>query len=190
MDPPSRESLAQALELLLHLEAVDKPRTDSGELSLTPLGKKLAHFPLEPVFAKAILAAQDYGCTHEVLTVVSMLSVDSVLFTPQKKREEAMAARKKFLSVDGDHMMLLSIYRGYKGARGNKVSKYMYECMYHSGHRLVKEINLQNFHVNLQGCAQDDLSGGYHLRVAEIEQLCIKCGISALVMLRWWCKTS
>ena len=126
MDPPTRESLTQALEQLVHLEAVEMPRPDGSELTLSPLGKKLAHFPLEPVFAQAILSAQEHSCTHEVLTVVSMLSVDSVLFTPQNKREEAISARKKFLSGDGDHMMLLNIYRAYKGARGNKVSACMH----------------------------------------------------------------
>ena len=47
----------------------------------------------------------------------------------------------------------------------------------------------QSKHVmSMQGCAQDDLSGGYHL--AKMEQNCFKCSISALFMLRWWCRIS
>ena len=121
MDAPSEDSLVRALEHLIHIGALENRVKEDDSLILSSLGKKLAHFPLEPSFAKAIIAAQEYGCTHEVLTVVSMLSVDSVLYTPSNKREEALAARKKFLSVDGDHMTLLNIYRAYKGVKGNKV---------------------------------------------------------------------
>ena len=121
MDAPSEDALVRALEHLIHIGALENRVKEDDSLILSPLGKTLAHFPLEPSFAKAIVSAQEYGCTHEVLTVVSMLSVDSVLFTPSNKREEASAARKKFLSGDGDHMTLLSIYRAYKRVKGNKV---------------------------------------------------------------------
>lgn len=121
MDAPSEDSLVCALEHLIHIGALENRVKEDDSLILSPLGKKLAHFPLEPIFAKAIISAQEYRCTHEVLTVVSMLSVDSVLYTPSNKREEALTVRNKFLSADGDHMTLLSIYRAYKGVKGNKV---------------------------------------------------------------------
>ena len=56
-----------------------------------------------------------------MLSVVAMLCVDSVLFTPHNKRDLALAARSKFNSPDGDHMMLLNIYQAYKAAKGSKV---------------------------------------------------------------------
>ena len=34
-----------------------------------------------------------------------------------------MAARRKFMSPDGDHLTLLNIYRAYKGFNGSKVAK-------------------------------------------------------------------
>ena len=42
MDPPAPETLMRALELLNYLGALD----DEGEL--TPVGEKMAEFPLEP----------------------------------------------------------------------------------------------------------------------------------------------
>ena len=56
-----------------------------------------------------------------MLSVVAMLCVDSVLFTPHNKRDAVLAARSKFTSPDGDHVMLLNIYQAYKAARGSKV---------------------------------------------------------------------
>lgn len=125
MDPPSEESLVKALEQLYLLGAVDK--SSNEELRLTPLGKRMAHFPLEPTLSKAIIVSNEQGCTEEVVTIVSMLSVDSVLFTPRDKQDEALSARKKFVSSDGDHITLLQIYRAYKSAKGNKV-----HCMHPS----------------------------------------------------------
>ncbi len=90
-------------------------------LQLTALGRRLAHFPLEPMLSRAILASEEFGCTHEVLTVVSMLSVDSVIFIPRNKKEAVMTAHRKFVSEDGDHMTWLSVYRAYKSNKGNKV---------------------------------------------------------------------
>ncbi len=90
-------------------------------LQLTPLGQTLAHFPLEPTLARAIITSPELGCSNEVLSVVAMLSVDSVYFCPHDKREKAASVQQKFVSADGDHITLLNVYRAYKSAKGNKV---------------------------------------------------------------------
>ncbi len=54
---------------------------------------------------------------------MSLLSVDTVLYNPPARREEVLAARKKFSSSEGDHMTLLNIYRAFKKVNQNKVSK-------------------------------------------------------------------
>lgn len=53
---------------------------------------------------------------------MSLLSVDTVLYNPPARRDEVLAARKKFSSSEGDHMTLLNIYRAFKKVSGNKVS--------------------------------------------------------------------
>ena len=42
---------------------------------LTKLGRVMAEFPLEPQLAKMILTSVDFGCSEEIITIVSMLSV-------------------------------------------------------------------------------------------------------------------
>ena len=37
------------------------------------------------------------------------------------QKEQAEAAREKFMSSEGDHVTLLNIFRAYKTAGGNKV---------------------------------------------------------------------
>ncbi|XP_062572851.1 ATP-dependent RNA helicase DHX33-like [Saccostrea cucullata] len=116
MDKPSAESIIAAVHQLHNLGAVIKENT----IKLTPVGRQMAAFPLEPRLGKTLLIAKENNCLEEILTIVSLLSVDSVLVTPQSKREEALAARQKFVSSEGDHVMLLNIYKAYKAVKGNK----------------------------------------------------------------------
>ena len=153
MSPPPQDSLLGAVEQLYLLGAVEaweeeeeeeeeveeeittssgKSTGESYSLQLTPLGQMLAHFPLEPLFAKAIVTSPEQGCSHEVLSVVAMLSVDSVVFMPHDKQEPAAAVHRKFVSVDGDHTTLLNIYRAYKSVKGNKVRIGVRYCQFSS----------------------------------------------------------
>jgi len=67
-----RVSLVRAMEMLLSLGAL------SAEGALTrPTGAAMAQLPLDPLYAKALLQAQQFGAVQEVLLLVAMLSVDA-----------------------------------------------------------------------------------------------------------------
>ncbi|XP_013890010.1 ATP-dependent RNA helicase DHX33 isoform X2 [Austrofundulus limnaeus] len=117
MSKPSPEAVRAAVKQLELLGAVEKKEE---QVLLTSLGKKMASFPLEPRFSKTILLSPDYSCSEEILSIVSLLSVDSVLYNPPARWDEVLAARKKFTSSEGDHMTLLNTYRAFKKVSGNK----------------------------------------------------------------------
>ncbi|GIJ98913.1 hypothetical protein Aspvir_001035 [Aspergillus viridinutans] len=106
MDPPPAETIIRALEQLYALGALN----DRGEL--TKIGRQMAEFPTDPMLAKAILAADKYGCVEEVLSIVSMLGEASALFfRPKDKKIHADSARNRFTVKDGgDHLTLLNIW--------------------------------------------------------------------------------
>ncbi|KAB8241103.1 P-loop containing nucleoside triphosphate hydrolase protein [Aspergillus flavus] len=106
MDPPPAETIIRALEQLYALGALN----DRGEL--TKVGRQMAEFPTDPMLAKAILAADKYGCVEEVLSIVSMLGEASALFfRPKDKKIHADSARNRFTIKDGgDHLTLLNIW--------------------------------------------------------------------------------
>lgn len=115
VDRPPTEVLLFAIEQLTALGALDK----SGEL--THLGRRMAEFPLEPKMSKAIITAELYGCTEEVLTIMSMLSVNgTIFFKPKDRAVHAEASRKSFFSVTGDHMMYLKVYSEWAATKFSK----------------------------------------------------------------------
>jgi len=79
--------------------------------ALTPLGRKMVEFPLDPPLAKMLIFAEELGCTAEILTIVSMLSVPTVFFRPADRAEESDAAREKFFVPESDHLTLLHVYQ-------------------------------------------------------------------------------
>jgi len=70
----------------------------------------MVEFPLDPPLAKMLVISGDLGCSDEVATVVSMLSVPQVFYRPQDRAEESDAAREKFFVPESDHLTLLNTY--------------------------------------------------------------------------------
>ncbi len=109
MDPPPPETLIRALEQLYALGALN----DEGDL--TKMGRKMAEFPLDPMLAKMIIAAEKYHCVDQILTISSMLSVgNSIFFRPKEKAIHADAAKVNFFRPGGDHITLLHVYSEWK----------------------------------------------------------------------------
>ncbi|XP_002734274.1 ATP-dependent RNA helicase DHX8-like [Saccoglossus kowalevskii] len=108
MDPPPTETLIAAMEQLHSLSALD----DEG--LLTRLGRRMAEFPLEPMLSKTLIMSVHLGCSDEILTVVSMLSVQNVFYRPKDKQSLADQRKAKFHQLEGDHLTLLAVYNSWK----------------------------------------------------------------------------
>lgn len=123
LDSPPKDSIQAAFEQLKLLGAID----DIDSISLTGLGKKMAKFPLDPRFSKILLSAEKYGCVIEAITIVALLSSESVLICPPSKREEAQQARQKFHSAFGDHITLLNVYREFENVGQSNRRKWCHD---------------------------------------------------------------
>uniref|UniRef100_A0A5S6PYS7 RNA helicase n=1 Tax=Trichuris muris TaxID=70415 RepID=A0A5S6PYS7_TRIMR len=111
MDPPPMEAMIMALEQLHSLSALD----DEG--LLTRLGRRMAEFPLEPTLSKLLIISVHLGCSEEVLTIVSMLSVQNVFYRPKDKQDIADQKKSKFHQPEGDHLTLLAVYNSWRDHR-------------------------------------------------------------------------
>lgn len=108
MDRPNEDSILKALEELYILEALD----EDGKL--TEVGKLMAHFPMEPKLSKTLIKSFEFGCSYEIIEIISMLSVPDVFFRPREKRELADKMKQRFDDYNGDHLTLLNIYRKWE----------------------------------------------------------------------------
>ena len=111
MDPPPVATLVGAMESLHALGSLD----DEGLLSR--LGRKMAEFPLEPNLSKMLLLSVDLGCSDEILTITSLLSVENPFFRPKDKQAQADMKKAKFHQAEGDHLTLLTVYKGWEAAK-------------------------------------------------------------------------
>ncbi|KAH7965321.1 hypothetical protein HPB49_006066 [Dermacentor silvarum] len=196
MDKPSEKHLTEALVKLQQLGAVEKKE----DVKLTALGKKMAAFPLEPRFAKIILCSKELGCTDEILTIISILSGDSVLYFNEKQRERAAEVWRKFQSNEGDHVMLLNVYKAYKSVKGNKA---WCKENFVNKKNMLKVIEIRSQLADLcvkagvpsRSCGQDSaafrkcLASGLFTNVAELQKNGDYLTVSALLHIAHNCLT-
>ena len=69
LEPPGDKMIRSGVRSLHELGALDKNE------KLTQIGRRLTHFPLDPQFGRMLLAAEQFQCLDEALTIVSALSI-------------------------------------------------------------------------------------------------------------------
>lgn len=124
LDPPPRHAVVKAAFYLKRVRALDR------NLKLTELGRKLARLPLHPQFGLILLISAEFECVAEALTIVSMLSLDTVFYAQESGGEHSEQSKKQKERRDavlthplGDHLTLLQIYQGWKKAKNGKQGK-------------------------------------------------------------------
>lgn len=119
LTPPPAELVIRALELLYSLGAVD----DYAKLT-RPLGIRMAELSVEPMMAKVLLSAANFGCLSEILSIAAMTSLQGAVWFHHDGREKtADAARRRFAAEEGDHLTVLNVYRAFV-TKGKKESKW------------------------------------------------------------------
>ncbi|THU45793.1 hypothetical protein C4D60_Mb02t21730 [Musa balbisiana] len=114
LDPPSRESLEDALRQLYLIDAID----ENGQI--TEIGKAMAELPLEPSLARTLIEANELGCLSQALTVTSMLSAEVAIRPTHSKNKEKKRKQSFYKLPDGsgwgDHIQLLQVYESWDRA--------------------------------------------------------------------------
>lgn len=108
MDPPPQDNILNSMYQLWILGALD----NTG--SLTPMGRQMVEFPLDPALSKMLIVSLEMGCSAEILIIVSMLSVPAIFYRPKGREEDSDAAREKFQVPESDHLTYLNVYQQWK----------------------------------------------------------------------------
>lgn len=107
MDPPPASTMVTALQDLYTLSALGE------DGYLTGLGRKMADFPMDPALAKTLISSVEFGCSDDILSIVAMLSVQTVFYRPKDRAVAADQRKARFHSPFGDHLTLLNVYRAW-----------------------------------------------------------------------------
>ena len=119
MDQPPVQSVITQLETLFHLGAL------CNEGTLTKMGRKMADFPIDPTMAKTLMVQCDYKCSDEIISILSMLSVDNLFHRPRDKQQQQDQKRAQFNQNEGDHCTLLEVYKQW--SRNNFSTPWCFE---------------------------------------------------------------
>ncbi len=104
LDPPSSKAIAEGYRVLDELGALDERR------ELTPLGERLARFPVDPRIGRMILAAADLGCLREMLVVAAALSIQDPRERPLDAQQKADELHRRFRDERSDFVGLLRLW--------------------------------------------------------------------------------
>jgi ATP-dependent helicase HrpA len=110
LDPPAPRMIADGYQLLSELGAVDESN------ALTPLGRRLARFPIDPRVARMILAAEREQCLSEILIIAAVLEVDDPRERPFERAEVADRAHARFHDEQSDFLALLKVWHHFEEA--------------------------------------------------------------------------
>jgi len=105
IQPPDPRGVRDGLGLLRELGAIDE-----GSTQLTKTGRALARLPIEPRFARMLLASRDSGITREVMVIVAGLTIQDPRERPLEKREAANQLHARFADPTSDFLTLLNLW--------------------------------------------------------------------------------
>ncbi|MEQ7005786.1 ATP-dependent RNA helicase HrpA [Actinopolymorpha sp. B17G11] len=108
IDPPDHRNIRAGIQLLEELGALD-PKAKGPKL--TPLGRTLSQLPLDPRFARMVVAAQDNGCVREVMVIAAALSIQDPRERPTDKEQQAAEKHARFVAEDSDFLAYLNLWK-------------------------------------------------------------------------------
>lgn len=184
LTPPNVDSLKRATKLLYALNALD------DQHDLTDYGKKLANLPLDPVYGHLLLQSAQYSCVSEILTIVSMLSVENLFYRPSAKNDgssshggggsriKAAQAHKRFVSHEGDLPTFLNVYQAWRDeaiyvpgtAGGRKAQKKLLKLQQQEQQSQGKQRYNNNKLLHGDWCTRNYISGRSLTRAHDIRK--------------------
>ena len=109
VEPPDARQIADGTRLLEEVGAIQGQRGD--RLQLSRIGRQLARMPLDPRLGRMLIAADELGCTSEVLVIVAALSIQDPRERPVDKQAQADQQHARFRQEHSDFATLLVLWR-------------------------------------------------------------------------------
>ena len=118
IDKPPMDNFNNAFEDLISYGALDKENKH-----ITPLGKKMAILPMDPIYSLILINAlnnQYRDVFEDIVSIISVLQSDNIFYNPNNLREKIEKIREKYLDPISDHLSLRNIFMEYKKANNRE----------------------------------------------------------------------
>ncbi|MET0790713.1 MAG: DUF3418 domain-containing protein, partial [Polyangiaceae bacterium] len=122
LDPPHSRAISEGYRVLQELGALD------AERKLTPLGGRLARFPVDPRVGRMILAGVEEGCLPEVLILAAALNIQDPRERPRGLEQKADAVQRGFRDERSDFLGLLKLWAFAREALNKGMSELRRTC--------------------------------------------------------------
>ncbi len=115
IDRPQPKSIRDAIETLRDLGAISREENTGSreQYELTPIGRTMAQFPLDPRVSRMILEAKKHDCVQEIAVIAAALSIQDPRERPYDKIDQAAAAHARFAHPESDFLTYLQIWNRY-----------------------------------------------------------------------------
>jgi len=117
-----QSSIRDALKQLFFLGAIDIDGV------VTPLGRRMAEYPLEPKLSRMLIQSRKLGVEQDVHAIGALLSVERVFYEPPRRKGDgeegnplaakAAEAHAAFFDDKGDHFAYLRVCVSYRMGGG------------------------------------------------------------------------
>ena len=125
IDPPEGTAIKDGFKILEELGAVNEQHR------ITPLGRQMARFPVDPRLARILLAGEQYKCLEEMLIVVSALSIQDPRERPLDKQQAADEKHGRFRHVESDFVSWITLWTWFEEERQqvgrNRLGKFCHQ---------------------------------------------------------------
>ena len=108
IDPPDLRLIRDGFRTLHELGAVHTNNT------ITPLGKKVARFPVDPQVARMLLAAERESCLTEMLIIAAALTIQDPRERPLDAQQAADQKHEPFEDEQSDFLFFINLWHFYE----------------------------------------------------------------------------
>jgi ATP-dependent helicase HrpA len=154
LDPPDARTIRDGINLLHELGAVD-PQHQGTRRWLTPTGRQLAKFPLDPRLGRMVIEAAASGCLREVLVIAAALAIQDPRERPEGLEAQADQMHARYRDDASDLVTWLNLWRYlHEERRSRSSSQFRRMCRKeYLNYRRVRE--WQDIHAQLRDVAKE-----------------------------------
>ncbi|MCM2680649.1 ATP-dependent RNA helicase HrpA [Echinimonas agarilytica] len=110
VEKPDTKTIRDGIRLLEEIGAAEF--SGRGAVRLTPQGKKLARFPVDPRLARMLLHGAQHGAGHELAVICAALGTQDPRERPLEKRQNADQCHAQWNDKTSDFVTLINLWNG------------------------------------------------------------------------------